>query len=875
MIRSILCVCLMLHLSILSSLSAQCSRAADSIVLRVFYDATQGDFWSSNTGWSNPSAPISTYRGIKLSASGCVQEIKLTGNNLQGFLPPNIGTLSGLTIFDITNNTVGGNLPKEITNLTGLTKFSLAQNNFNGTIPSAIGNLTNLEELLFSQNSFTGSIPSSISACTKLITLSLSQNNIFGSIPTSLGQLSRLSTLYLDNNKFAGQIPASIYNLSNIREFWAFNNGLIGTLNPLIGNWTKMQKLLLNNNKLTGSIPAEIGLLTSMQSFHISDNQLSGIIPAEITNCNMLISLQMARNQLSGKIPDDIHKMTSLSTFDITDNTISGEIPEKIGSIPNLRRVYMSGNDLEGCFPQSLRKLCTFTESSNVNANGYNFRGNDNLIHAGDFARWCTGDGWADAKITPLPLICEGSKVEINATGGVTYNWYGPAGFVSQVQNPIIDPFINTNFGRYFVVIKNQQKCIDTSFIDIKPAGNTSTTANSPLCEGETIKLTSTGGLSYKWTGPNGFTSTESNPTIPNTGPQNAGKYTVVINIGNCDVTNTVDISFVQLGTINTPTPSICIGDTIVINAVLGNNQTITWSGPDNFSSTNLTASIPTNSLAKSGTYKAIIKSGTCQSTQTLEIKVKPKTVLTMPIFDPICSTDGLISLANPSDTIAGQWTGQNIKYNGTNFVFDPNALQGVISLTFKPDPSLCVADGIASIFISNVDVTTAENQPSNNDDDNNGSISIASQGDQNDVKITINGPVSRNVTMNGNQTVINDLPSGDYTVIATSIAGCLDTAFATVRYSKPYYFMPNIINSQSAVEKSFYVKGRNVVSYDLQVYDRWGGLIFDKKSMAINDAESGWIPDDTKHLTGVYIYVVTINGIEGSEQAIGSVTIL
>lgn len=876
MIRCILLFSLLTVVSFNNSLLAQCSRASDSIALRDFYDATQGQFWTNSTGWNNPSAPISTYRGIKLNSSGCVQEIKLVGNNLQGFLPPSVGNMTGLTILDITNNNVGGNLPTQITNLVNLTKLSFDQNNFNGPIPAAIGNLVNLEELLLSQNSLNGSIPTSISACVKLITISLSQNNFFGSIPTSFGQLPRLSTIYIDNNKFAGQIPASLYNLADLREFWAFNNGIVGTLSPALGNWKKIQKLLLNSNKLTGAIPVEIGQLTSMQSFHISDNQLTGTIPTEITNCNMLVSLQMARNQLSGTLPAEIHKMTSLSTLDLTANMISGEIPERIGLIPNLRRVYMADNKLEGCFPQSLKKLCSFVESTNVNTNGYNFRGNVELIHAGDFARWCTGDGWADAKITPVPLICEGTRVELMATGGLTYNWFGPASFASQIANPVIDPFKGTNYGRYFVVVKNQQRCIDTSFIDIKPAGNTLASVNSPICEGQKISLSASGGSAYKWTGPNGFTSDIANPVIENTVPANAGTYTVTINIGNCDVVKTVEVVFTTLGSINTTTPINCVGDTIALNAVLGANQTVTWTGPDNFTSTNISVKIPATTIAKSGKYTGVIKSNTgCQSTKEVEIKVNAKAPLIIEAFEPLCNTTSPIELEIPEGLDKGIWTGQNVKYDGTNYFFDPSGLKGEIALSFSPDPNLCIDNGTSKVFVSTIEIKAIENSPSNNNEDNNGSMIVDIIGDKSNVEFSISGPVNSTLDVTGEQAIINDLPSGDYQVIATSIAGCLDTAIATIRYSKAFFYLPNVVNSQSVVEKSFYVKGRNVLSYDMQIYDRWGNLSYDKKSININDATAGWIPDDTKHLPGVYIYVVTINGIEGAQKTVGSVTVL
>ncbi|QIA06264.1 PKD-like domain-containing protein [Draconibacterium halophilum] len=68
--------------------------------------------------------------------------------------------------------------------------------------------------------------------------------------------------------------------------------------------------------------------------------------------------------------------------------------------------------------------------------------------------------------------------------------------------------------------------------------------SNSPVCENETINLTASGGTSYSWSGPDGFTSTQQNPSISNAGLVNAGAYTVTVTDGNgCSNSETVDVT--------------------------------------------------------------------------------------------------------------------------------------------------------------------------------------------------------------------------------------------------------------------------------------------------------------------------------------------
>jgi hypothetical protein len=59
---------------------------------------------------------------------------------------------------------------------------------------------------------------------------------------------------------------------------------------------------------------------------------------------------------------------------------------------------------------------------------------------------------------------------------------------------------------------------------------------NGPLWEGMTLNLTASTvpGATYVWTGPNGFTSTNQNPSRPGVSTNEAGIYSVVVTAGGC-----------------------------------------------------------------------------------------------------------------------------------------------------------------------------------------------------------------------------------------------------------------------------------------------------------------------------------------------------
>ena len=89
------------------------------------------------------------------------------------------------------------------------------------------------------------------------------------------------------------------------------------------------------------------------------------------------------------------------------------------------------------------------------------------------------------------------------------------------------------NGGGYLYFIAKLQDCVSSPQVS----------GNSPVCTGSDIELTATGGTGYLWSGPNGFSSTLSNPKILSASAIHAGQYScVVTGTGGCDGTSIVNI---------------------------------------------------------------------------------------------------------------------------------------------------------------------------------------------------------------------------------------------------------------------------------------------------------------------------------------------
>lgn len=95
-------------------------------------------------------------------------------------------------------------------------------------------------------------------------------------------------------------------------------------------------------------------------------------------------------------------------------------------------------------------------------------------------------------------------------------------------------------------------------FLDCQ--SSTLATSNSPLCYGQNIELNASGGTSYSWIGPNGFTSTQQNPVITNANASHNGMYSCTIQGGGCNDTVSVNV---VVGDNTAPIPNVATLPTI------------------------------------------------------------------------------------------------------------------------------------------------------------------------------------------------------------------------------------------------------------------------------------------------------------------------
>lgn len=138
--------------------------------------------------------------------------------------------------------------------------------------------------------------------------------------------------------------------------------------------------------------------------------------------------------------------------------------------------------------------------------------------------------------------VCAGSAINLTGSGATTYNWVYPNSSTSSTQNPTISNATLADSGIY--TLNGTGTCLsrDTIKITMKSLPTITVGSNSPVAIADTIKLTSTGGTSYVWTGPHSFSAAIANPKRTGLVAADSGFYKVVVTNNGCSRTDSVRI---------------------------------------------------------------------------------------------------------------------------------------------------------------------------------------------------------------------------------------------------------------------------------------------------------------------------------------------
>lgn len=218
--------------------------------------------------------------------------------------------------------------------------------------------------------------------------------------------------------------------------------------------------------------------------------------------------------------------------------------------------------------------------------------------------------------------ICEGDTLFLSTSStGVSYQWFGPAGFNPTMQSPQINQVTFANGGVYKLQLVLPNGCkSDTAYNTVTVNATPvmpMVSSNSPICFGDTLYLTAMGnGPTYTWHGPANFSATQQNPQINGVTTNNAGTYGVIASNGSCaadTVFTTVSVQAQLQPPTATANSPLCVGDTLHLTAS-GSPGTYLWQGPGGFGSSQQNPQLNGVSLANAGVYIVRAVLGDCES---------------------------------------------------------------------------------------------------------------------------------------------------------------------------------------------------------------------------------------------------------------------
>lgn len=214
--------------------------------------------------------------------------------------------------------------------------------------------------------------------------------------------------------------------------------------------------------------------------------------------------------------------------------------------------------------------------------------------------------------VSGIDTVCAGQTVTISASGANNYQWSGGSTATTSTIN--VAPIVTTNY----IVIGTNNLCSsapDTFVVTVLPAEIAVISGISPICTGQTVTLSASGGTLYQWSG--GASGSTSSITVS---PTTTTTYYVMPSSGLCPaVPDTFTVVVYPVPIVNAGgNTQICAGQSTTLTASGGTS--FQWSG----GATDTTVSITVSPLITT-TYFVTTSNGYCTSGfDTITVNVLP-----------------------------------------------------------------------------------------------------------------------------------------------------------------------------------------------------------------------------------------------------------
>ena len=469
-----------------------------------------------------------------------------------------------------------------------------------------------------------------------------------------------------------------------------------------------------------------------------------------------------------------------------------------------------------------------------------------------------------NVNILPLPVfninpftqtVCIGNTVSLTAQGNAqSYSWDPPlflsAGTGSQVS---CSPSANQTY----TVTGTLNTCTQVAVASVSAIAVPVVSASASeytICSGATTLLHAEGANSYSWI-PNYYLSVDQGQNVF-ASPVGSTTYTLRGFNGICTGTSSVYIETVPRPnmTLTAPYNQVCIGYSVPIT-VEGATY-YSWSPIFGLSAITGSVSHASPQITTNYTITGTNVNGTVQCTQLMSFSV-----IVTPFV--VASTSGSVALCVGEKTTLEAYGGNTFKWeppDGLNAT-DLNAVVAgpTVSTTYTVEVSENTFCGnTATVFVqvnpkpfvlAGRDTTFNLDEPMFISANASGTISWIS-GENIECPSC---PVSR------------VYPANDecYVVMTTNVYGCTAQDRMCIDVTNDFgVYIPNTFTpNQDGLNEVFYVVGTGISNFSMEIYNRWGQLIFTSQNQLI-----GWDGYFKGNLSepGIYTYKVEYTGLNG-----------
>lgn len=367
-------------------------------------------------------------------------------------------------------------------------------------------------------------------------------------------------------------------------------------------------------------------------------------------------------------------------------------------------------------------------------------------------------------KVSPDTILCPGSAVALNASGGDTYSWAPATGLnVSNAASVIASPLVTT---QYTVTVTTLNGCVgkDSVKLTVNSSLAIRVSNDTTLCRSANAILTASGGSSYSWAPATGLNTTNTATVIAS--PLVTTQYTVTVTAaGGCTGKDSVKITV-------SPPPTVQLSaDTTICNTanavlIASGGIAYSWAPATGLNVTNAATVIASPAITTQYTV-TIGSPGGCTNKDSVLVTVMNCSFNTIVSSGSICTGNCFVLSAAVS--------GGTAPYD---FVWQPGGMTGdsinvcpTVTTTYTvtiTDKNGDKGQGSGLVKVVPPPVVTATSQS-------------VCKGDP--ATLTASGALSYKWSTGANTAAItvNPIVNSTYTVTGTTAEGCSDTAMASV----------------------------------------------------------------------------------------------